>query len=87
MITPFITRGQVAPEFIVRQYRITFTEAGTGSPRSTKWCNDIEEVNGSRWLREDGAKIVIRDWSPAGAVANIEAEMKASFLRSLGLTA
>lgn len=46
----------------MEQYRILFTinTINGKETRSTKWYNTIEEVNNSRWLNENDAKIDTR---------------------------
>lgn len=49
------------------QYRIVFTQPAqtTGDVEySTKWFNSLEEAQASRWMNEENAKIVTREYQP-----------------------
>lgn len=49
------------------QYRIVFTQPAqtTGDVEySTKWFNSLEEAQASRWMNQENARIVTREYQP-----------------------
>jgi len=49
------------------QYRVVFTQPAITSgdvEYSTKWFDSLEEAQASRWMNQENAKIVIREYHP-----------------------